>query len=100
MIVSVLPIQTYPVTAPFVSLMSVGIIYILAPVEHENKPICQDQQTMLKIKIRIVVSVMSFIVIIGMMMNANSILLAIALSMTFVAGSMTYATLINKERCK
>ena len=96
-IVSVLPIQIYPVTAISASLISVGIIYILAPVEHENKPIYHDQRQKLKIKSRIVGTVLSFIVIIGMIAKANSILLAIALSMAFVTGSMTYAALIKKK---
>ncbi|MCL2252931.1 MAG: accessory gene regulator B family protein [Lachnospiraceae bacterium] len=96
-IISLMPIQIYSATAILASLISVCIIYNLAPVEHENKPIYQGQQKVLRIKSRILVSVMSLIVIIGMFSNANSIFLAIALSMMFVTGSMTYAKHIKRK---
>lgn len=99
-IVSILPMTLYASVCITISLISGFVIFALAPVEHENKPVSSKNRSLLKRKSRVIEFGLSVIVIVGVLLSPSSLFLAISLSMASVCGSMAYATLIKTKEMR
>ena len=97
-IVSVLPPGLYQPMVAASALVALISIFILAPVEHKNKPLSARNRLLLKKKSRIVVLGFFAVVIAGVFLWTSPLVLAVSLSMLSVSGSMAYATLIHHMR--
>lgn len=72
--------------------ISVVVIFFLAPIEHENKPITPETRIILKRNSRIIAVVLFLIIIIGTYAFDSPLFSAVALSMVSVCGSLACAT--------
>lgn len=72
--------------------ISVVVIFFLAPMEHENKPITPETRIILKRNSCIIAVVLFSIIVIGTYTFDSHLFTAIALSMVSVCTSLAYAT--------
>ena len=94
-IVSFVPTVFYSVIALMSSSIAVVIVFVFAPVEHENKIIKECNVARLKIKSRLTALVVFGIVVAGIAFFPCRIILSVSLSMFAVGGSVVYATHIK-----
>ena len=93
-----LEILKSPIIAIVLGIVSVIVIFFLAPVEHKNNPFDREIKILLKVQSRIVAIIIFIIMLAGICIFRSQIFSAVALSMFSVCGSMAYATLINKDK--
>ncbi|MCL2399850.1 MAG: accessory gene regulator B family protein [Defluviitaleaceae bacterium] len=78
------------------SIAFIGI-FILTPVEHENKPISADLRKLQKIKSRWITFALLVLCIVDFFILDIGFGLSLSLSVFFVFGSMLYATLSKRK---
>jgi len=86
--------RLYIVTA----ILSCVIIMMLAPVEHNNKPIPVDEIGVLRRKSRTIALLLCVIITVGIMLSHSDLFYIASLSMVAVCGSMVYATIRGGEK--
>lgn len=97
-VLTFLPMEAYWFLSLLLIIVTIGSVFILAPIKHENKPMSARDCYSLKKRSRVVVTATSGIVIMGLVFTQSKVIVALALSMGSVSGSMAFATLIKRMK--